>query len=218
MNAAQKAKLTQHFYQKKYPLKLAAHRAGVSLFSARKYLLRPQCAPQSRSRSHISLSVIKFIDTLIEKQFGVISAIEIQKTIRNRFNILLSPTTINSIRRRLGWIKTGVKYCQLINKANIPVRFSWALQFLLTDERFLFDIEFDETSVVLDQRTRTICYRRKGYSTTLQPVPKHSLKVHLLGGISRFGKTPLIIFKRNLDSALLISIFSTAIVPWINEV
>ena len=169
-----------------YPLKLAAHTAAVSLFSARKYHLRQQ-RPR-KSRSNLSLNVIKFIDSLIENQFCVISTIQIQKTIRTRFNILVSRITINCTRRRLGWIKSGVKYCELIYKANIPVRFSWALQCLLTDERFLFDIEFEETSDVLDQRTRTICYRRNGYSTTLQPVSKHSLKPPTWSHQSKFCK------------------------------
>lgn len=118
----------------------------------------------------------------------------------------------------LGWIKTGIKYCQLVNRSNIPVRFAWALQAMISDERFIYDIELDETSVVLDQRTRKIAYRRSGERAPMKPLPKHSVKVHLLGGISRLGKTPLIIFTGNLNSELVIEIFAFSIIPWIEKV
>lgn len=215
----EKHRILNLFYQSKFTPKQISSQIGASSRTIKRYLLKQIGSPCRKVRvSKIQFNIIAFIDQLITQKSGEISAVEIEDEIEQRFHFFLSQSTINRIRRSLGWIKSGVKYCQLINSANLPVRLAWGLNALLTNDKFLYDIEFDETTILLHQRTKTICYRRTGNKPTTKPIPKHPLKIHILGGISRLGKTPLVIFKGNLNSNLLIEIFSRSITPWIEAV
>ena len=51
----------------------------------------------------------------------------------------------------------------------------------------------DESSVALETH-RKRCYRRKDEPRKLKPRPKHPVKVHVWGGISKRGATPIAIF------------------------
>ncbi len=207
------------FYSKKLTPKQIANQLNTTPFSVKKILSSSAKPTQHPRRNRlVTLPIIQFTDQLISHNTGQITAQEIQNSINLKFGFSFSLNTINKLRRKLGWIKTGLHYCHLVNNTSVPVRFAWATNALVTDERFLYDTELDEASIVLNQKTRSICYRRIGQTPAKVPLPKHSFKVHVLAGISRFGKTPLVIFNGILDTTLLIEIFSVSIVPWIREV
>lgn len=224
LNNQQKGTILRLFYKTKLFPSAISQRLGVSTYTVKR-TIRSQLFPkndqskiQPTKTEHLPIRVTNFIDSVIEASEGEVTAKGIQTKVLERFRIELSQSTVNRVRRRLGWIRTGSRYCQLVNRSSVPVRLAWALQALISDDRFSNTIEIDETSVVLNPRTRTISYRRSGQGAYLKPLPKHSLKVHLLGGISRLGKTPLIIFQGNLNSEFLIEIFQTSIIPWIKKV
>ena len=116
------------FYDKQKSIQEVAKIVGTTNYTAKR-IIRKTNAPTGKIRpSKVTLSVIHYIDTSIENHHGEVSASELKEEISSKFGISLSFTTIQILRRRLGWIKTGVKYCQLINRANVPVRFAWAVQ------------------------------------------------------------------------------------------
>ena len=53
--------------------------------------------------------------------------------------------------------------------------------------------------------------------TKRKPKPKHPLKVHVWGGISRSGATKICIFDGIMDADLFCSILETTLVPFISE-
>ena len=61
-----------------------------------------------------------------------------------------------------------------------------------TAEQFGDVIFTDESSVMLD-RHRRMCYRKKCEPRKLKAQPKHPVKVHIWGGISKCGATSVVI-------------------------
>ena len=217
-----KSQISHLFYQRQYTVCSSegiSQYLGISVQTVRHQLANKQhiCARHPLG-TKLPFNIVNHIDSLITTAGGEVSAAEIQAAVLTRFKVTLPLTTINRIRRSLGWIKSGVRYCQLIHHKNVQVRFTWALYSMLINDPFQYAIEIDEATIQLHQRTRSICYHRPNQRGILKPTPKHCFKLNLLGGISRLGRTPLIIFKGNLNASILIEIFSTTITPWIHEV
>lgn len=57
------------------------------------------------------------------------------------------------------------------------------------------DVIFSDESTIEIKRHARRCFRKKGELRKMKAVPKHPFKVHVWGGISRRGKTRLVIFK-----------------------
>ena len=111
------------------------------------------------------------------------------------------------------------KDCQLIRVENRWKRFQWAIENLyevLTDG---FDdvIWTDETTVQLESHRRH-SYRKKGQPAVLKPRPKHPTKVHVWAGISKKGRTPIIIFEGIMDAAFYIEVIREGLLPFIRKV
>ena len=87
--------------------------------------------------------------------------------------------TINRYIKKLGWRKVNTKYCQIVSPCDDV-------------------IDVDECTVEL--RTTTYKNWNKPSSDLLRAhggkigKPKHNLKIHLFGGISRKGLSPQVIF------------------------
>lgn len=126
----------------------------------------------------------------------------------------VSISTINRIRRSLGWSLRGTRYCQLIRDANKPKRVEWVNQNINDD--FNDVIWSDETSVAMEQFKRR-CFRKKGCKPKTKPKPKHPLKLHVWAGISRKGPTKVCIFNGTMDANLYIEILQNTLVPFIAE-
>ena len=131
--------------------------------------------------------------------------------------IKISLSTVRCARTDLGWVSTTPQYCQLIREQNKEKRLMWC-QVVKADKDKFFDVIWtDECSVEL-QRHSLRCFRKKGQVKRLKPRPKHPLKVHLWGGISSRGATPLVIFKGILVSTKLVNIYDTALIPFVKRV
>ncbi len=128
----------------------------------------------------------------------------------------LSLQTVRRARIRLGWVSTTPKYCQLIRQQNKEKRLKWCSE-LDSNDDFANIIWTDECSVQLQSHSLR-CYRKVGQPKKLKPKPKHPFKIHLWGGISCKGATPLVLFTGKLCSTKLLKIFDAGLVPFIESV
>lgn len=116
-------------------------------------------------------------------------------------SVYISLSTILRSRGLLGWTFRGSKYCQLIRNENKSKRLLWAIQDI--HEALVCGFEdviwTDETTVQLESHRRH-SYRKKGEPAVLKPRPKHPTKVHVWAGISKKGKTPIVIFEGLMDA------------------
>ena len=132
--------------------------------------------------------------------------------------IRISLSTIICSRSMLGWTFRGSKYCQMIRTINRLRRFQWAVEYLpeVLASGFEDVIWTDETTVQLESLRRH-SYRKKGEPAVLKPRPKHPTKVHVWAGISKRGRTPIVIFDGIMDATLYVKIIQNGLLPFIQE-
>ena len=78
------------------------------------------------------------------------------------------------------------KYCQAIRDANKMIRLEWVRKMLATKENF-DDVIFTDESTFEEEYHSTKCYRRIGQPRIVKSRPKHPVKIHAWGGISKIG-------------------------------
>ena len=118
--------------------------------------------------------------------------------LKNDLNLIAKPRTISDAIRRLGWRKVPTRYCQIVEPRNCLKRFIYCCLCKKYKKKFENTIDADETTVEL---------RLTGNANFTKPSvglltaahgkigkPKHNYKIHLFGGISRHGLTPLVMF------------------------
>lgn len=128
--------------------------------------------------------------------------------------IYVSLSTIVRNRQQLGWIYRGSAYCQLIRDGNKKKRLEWAQSY--QHDNFENVIWTDETTVQLETHRRR-CYRKDGEKPRPKPRPKHPIKVHVWGGISKQGATEVCIFEGIMDASLYCEILQQTLLPFIQE-
>ena len=144
------------------------------------------------------------------------------KSIREKLNLVASVRSVQKYVHMLGWRKVGTKYCQIVSFDNRVKRYIFCCLCKIFKENYDDVIDIDECSVVI----RLTGYKnyRKHSSDILRAVggkigkPKHStVKIHLLGGISRKGLTPLVMFKKNMCSPDFQHYLTLSVIPFIAE-
>ena len=142
--------------------------------------------------------------------------------IREKLKLVASVRSIRGYVNRLGWRKVLTKYCQIVSFENRVKRYVYGCFCKLFNEKYENVIDIDECSVVI----RMAGYKnyRKISSDILRAVggkigkPKHSnVKIHLLGGISRKGLTPLVLFKGTMRSPDFQHFMSLSVMPFIRQ-
>ena len=128
-------------------------------------------------------------------------------------DIVVSYSTVKRARRELGWICSKPKYCQLIREANEEKRIKWC-QEQLEGETFSNIIWTDESSIQIDLHRRR-CYRKIRQPKRLKPHPKHPAKVHIRGGISPRGATPVVSFTGTLTATRYTEILEAGLLPFL---
>ena len=128
--------------------------------------------------------------------------------------VYVSLATIVRNRQDLGWVYRGSAYCQLIRNANKEKRLTWAQDHL--HDAFDDVIWSDETTVQLETHRR-MCYRKEGEKPRPKPRPKHPVKVHVWGGISKKGATAVCIFEGIMTAPLYCDILQQTLLPFIHE-
>ena len=113
----------------------------------------------------------------------------------------------------LGWVSSRPHYCQFIREFNKQKRHLWCRQQQINDERFEDVIWSDECSIIIERKRTT--YRRAGEPRKFKPKPKHPLKLHVWGAISKKGASPLVMFSQNLTAVRYGEILETALIPFI---
>ena len=145
------------------------------------------------------------------------TAPQLTKRINNRFGKHLSQDKVKRLRRKLGWVCTATKYCQLIRGPNRLKGQEFSEKCLQDNEQFEDVIFTDECSVFLENHSK-ISFHRRWEQPRLKGKPKHPVKVHVWGGISKRGPTKLIIFEGIMDAEFYVSeILLNGLLPFIRD-
>ena len=144
--------------------------------------------------------------------------VDLQKLIFHHFSLTVSITTIKRARKKLGWVKSGVRYCQLVTEKNRIKRLEFARECLARGDDFSNVIFTDESSIWLERHAK-VCFRRHDQPAKLKPKEKHPYKVHVWAGISTRGTTDMVIFTGIMRKEFYVdTILSKYFLPYINEV
>lgn len=111
---------------------------------------------------------------------------------------LLHHLTVHRVIKEAGYTASAPRYCQMIRDVNKEKRIAFC-QKLIDDNEHFDDIIFtDECTIQL---------------------PKHALKIHVWGGISRRGTTQLLLFEGILKADFFVeSILKKTLLPFIKTV
>jgi len=161
-------------------------------------------------------SALALIDGEVD-QDREISARELQQLLEKRLNVRVSESVVNKERRKLGWVRSGTKYCQMVRGANKEKRLSFCVELLLKKEEFN-DVVFTDESTVRCERFLPKQYRRIGERAIYRPKPKHPLSVHVWAGISKNGTTDIAIFTGIMNSTGYQRILEDYLKPFVANV
>ena len=103
----------------------------------------------------------------------------------------------------------------MIRENNKWKRLLWCKQQTVNGENFDEVVWSDECSVLIERKRKTC--RRIGQPRKLKPKPKHPLKVHLWGAISKKGAAPLVIFTENLNAVRFGKIMEASLIPFVRS-
>ena len=88
----------------------------------------------------------------------------------------------------------------------------------IAENEMLNDVIFTDESSVLLETHQKWCYRQTKEPRKLKPHPKHPVKVHVWGGISKSGVTSVAIFTWIMIATRYTDILECALLPFIQEV
>ncbi|XP_069052902.1 uncharacterized protein [Lepisosteus oculatus] len=169
---------------------------------------------ESKPRT-IQSPIVRAIDKLTDEN-DELPAMQVQRRLWADLGATVSPTSIRRVRRRLGWRYRKTNTCPMIRLKNKEERLKQALQWIEQGEAFQDVLFTDETTVALEQFS-TMAFCKKG-RYVYKPKPKHPLKVHVWGGISRRGPGPLLIFEGIMDREFFEEVVVTQhAAPYIRE-
>ena len=118
-----------------------------------------------------------------------ITILDICRKLQREFGLKVSEATVKRARRKLGWIKSGPKYCQLVKDKKRAARLNFCQEAVRTKDNFADVIFTDECSVWMETHAK-ICFRRIGEL----PKVKHPYKIHVWAGISTRGASDILLF------------------------
>jgi hypothetical protein len=142
------------------------------------------------------------------------------KKLKQNLGLIASKSTICGWVRRLGWRKINTKYCQILSPVNRCKRFIFACVAKTYNDKFENSIAVDECTVELRQCTAknwTKDNRLLRAAGNYEGKPKHNIKIHLFGGISRLGLTPLRMFTGKMNSIDVQYCFRDCLIPFGSE-
>ena len=100
--------------------------------------------------------------------------------IHNQFNLNFSSSKVKRLRKGLGWLGTGTKYCQLIREANREKRKTFAIKCLEDNDSFDDVLWSDESCIQLDWNGK-LSFHRWWEQPRLKGKPKHPFKFNVWG-------------------------------------
>lgn len=159
----------------------------------------------------------EFIDETMEQNTDMSSRQLHGKLLEKYPQLRVSVCTVKRARRALGWSSKRTRYCALISEINEERRMTWCLERIAeADMEFSDVIWTDESSIQLESH-RKITYQKKGKPIRLAARAKHPPKIHVWGGISSRGATPIVIFPGTLIATRYTRILDAALVPFIDK-
>ena len=164
-----------------------------------------------------------FVDDALAKD-DEITCTQLHKQLHEKYSeVKVSLATVKRTKKDLGWVSSTPHYCQLIRENNKAKWLEWCRKCVNDDERFsnviwrFSDVIWtNECTVQLDPHRRIIS-QRKGTPKPLKPRPKHPQKIHIWGGISMKGPTPLIMFSGILNATRYAVILENGLLPFIQK-
>ena len=111
----------------------------------------------------------------------------------NLLKVNFSLSKIKRLRKKLGWRADATRYCQMIKEKNKPIHLNYALGRIAAKDKF-FDAMFSDECTVQMESHGKITFRKWYEQKKYKPKPKHPLKLHVWGAISRRGPSQLAIF------------------------
>ncbi|KAK3106153.1 hypothetical protein FSP39_013781 [Pinctada imbricata] len=120
------------------------------------------------------------------------SSTDIQKHFQDR-GTNVSKSTIKRAIAAADWTHSKPRYCSMIRDVNKQKRVEFCKELISTNDSLENVVFTDECTVQL-HGNRVTCYRPRHATAVHVPVPKHVLKVHVWGGISKRGATQILIF------------------------
>ncbi len=149
----------------------------------------------------------------------IISGIRQWRQNRGEPDLNVSCSTVQRVRRSLGFVRTKAKYCQVVRKANMPKRVNFSLK-IMRDPSLLKHVIFsDESAVQLDSHARFF-YRPIGKPLrALRQRPKHPAKIHMWAGISWLSATPIVIMsgETRIDSIKYCEVLEEGLIPFLEQ-
>ena len=129
----------------------------------------------------------------------------------------VSISTVKRACKALGWSTKKTRYCALITEVNKEKRMTWCLDRIAGRDLQLSDVIWtDESSIQLESHWK-ITYQKKGHPVHLAGRPKHPPKIHVWGGISSRGATPIVMFTETLIATKYTRILDAALLPFIHQ-
>lgn len=101
-------------------------------------------------------------------------------------------------------------------KLNRKKRLVWCKEQLRAKEEFDDVIFTDESTIQLEQHSR-LCFRKQRMARNLKQRPKHPIKVHIWGGISKRGATDVVIFTGIMNAERLATVFESGLLPFLRK-
>ena len=129
---------------------------------------------------------------------------------------IVSLSTITRSRRKLGWVSSTSRYCQLIQEQNKAKRLEWCWNCIRLDDHFEDVIFSDESTVALEKHGK-LTFRRVRQPRKLKPRPKHPAKIHVWAAISCRGASSIILFTGIMNAIRYTKILEAGLLPLIQE-
>ena len=157
-----------------------------------------------RTAVDVTPEVLAFIDEKTEEKDET-TAPDLVIMLSRELGLNFSVTKVKGLRKKLGWLSSGTKYCQLVREANRAKRLEFSQKCLDTKDQETFDdvIFTDECTLALENNAR-LSFHRWWEPPKLKGRPKHPLKVHVWAGISRHGPTSLLKFEGIMKSEFFV--------------
>ena len=141
----------------------------------------------------VTMDMLQFMDKAMEEN-DELSATQLMEQVNEKFGVNFSLSKVKTIRKKLGWRSDATRYCQMIRAKNRPIRVEYAIGRIRDKDQFNDALFSDECTVQMDSHGK-ITFRRWWEPKKKKAKPKHPLKVHVWGAISRRGASQLAIFE-----------------------